>query len=141
MCGPRRRIVAGISIPISENDPWQKAILFEGDFTISTSFSKPTTSCMIRSLPSSSGSGGSSGCIAMTTPAFSATGIISSRKFCRFFHNSVRLAPGSRSARNAGRPGIRALSRSANRKAVTFEPPRSGASTDVLIQSVPAMKL
>ena len=85
---------------------------------------------MIRSLPRSWGSGGSSGCIAITTPDSSATGMISSRKCSRFVQRSGRLAPGSSSAENGGRPGMRACSRSRRQNAVVFAPPRSGASIE-----------
>jgi hypothetical protein len=82
-----------MSTPIVAKLPWQKQIPLLGLGTSFTNRSKFSTEFMMRALPKSFGSGGSSGCIAKTTPAFSAKGTNSVSKRSKFFHNSDSEMP------------------------------------------------
>src|SRR2546429_4971085 len=68
------------SPPISRVTPQSKVIPFEGLFTMPISFFQPSIVPMICWDPRLIGAGGSFGCNARRTPAFSASGITAFRK-------------------------------------------------------------
>ena len=81
---------------------------------------------MIRPRPRTPESGGSSGCIASLTPAFSATGTTALRKYSRLAHNCSSVTmPYS----------VSGASRSSSRsKLVASAPPREGVVVEVRSQ-------
>ena len=82
-------MAAGWSSVMSAKFPWQNVIPFMGLGTRSRSLWKLSTDRMIRPIPRSGDRGGSSGCMAISTPYCSATGVTLSRNSCRVSHNRL----------------------------------------------------
>ena len=117
----------GRSSVMSAKFPWHIVIPLASLGTSSRTRSNASTLRMIRPRPRTGEIGGSSGCSASRTPAFSATGTTRRRKYSKFSHSAARSA---RSA--SGRGGAALIA--AWSYSVDSAPPRAGTARPVRAQ-------